>query len=170
MSLVTVEELRALVNSSLGDADLQEVIERVEFELAARIGAAQDDNNSVTISQTLHGKGQRNLFVKNEIGSVESIVEDGITLDSSQYRFWAAGMIERLPAGSYWGQVCVVTFKPVDDRPARKTAIIDLARLDLNRTAFLSENVAGEYSYTAPQNWEAERLRILRRVGFPVAG
>jgi hypothetical protein len=169
MSLVTIAEARALINTSLGDADLQEVIDRVEAEITARIGAPQDDTYTVSIAKTLQGEGQH-LFLPAEIYSMVSIVEDDVTLASTDYRYWSGGVIERLPEGDSWGDVCVVTYKPADDRPRRKEAIIDLARLALNRTAMQAESVAGEYSYTAPANWEKERRRILKRLAFPVAG
>lgn len=170
MSLTTVAEVRALINTSLGDGDLQVVIDRIEAEINARIGAPQDGDNSVTVVQTLSGYSAKHLFVKSEIGSVSSVIEDGGTLAASDYRSWPGGMIERLPVGNTWGEVVTVTYKPADNRQERKAAVIDLVRIDINRTAMQSENIAGEYSYSAPQNWEAERRRILRRLAFPVAG
>lgn len=170
MSLVTVAQVRALINSSMTDEQMQEVIDRVEDEITARIGAPQDDNNTVTVVKTLAGEGE-NLFMPSEIGSVVSIVEDDVILDSTEYRTWAGGVLERLPWGrARWGCVCVVTYKPADDRKRRAGVIIDLVRIELNRTAMRSESVAGEYSYNAPENWEAERRRIMRRIAFPVVG
>jgi hypothetical protein len=63
--------------------------------------------------------------------------------------------------------VITVTYKPYDDREQRKEAIIDLARLTLERTAMKSESIAGEYSYTAWEGgWDAERVKVMRRLGF----
>lgn len=169
MSLVTIAQARALINTSLEDTDLQEVINRVEAEVTARIGEPQNDENTTTIVETLGGEGE-NLFVRNEIGSVVSIVEDDVAMTATDYRIWTGGVIERLPSGQNWGEVCVVTFKPADDHLRRAAAIIDILRIDLARTAMESENIAGEYSYQAPKNWDAERKRIIRRVAFPVLG
>jgi hypothetical protein len=174
MSLVTVAQARALINTSLSDANLQVVIDRVEAEFTARIGEPQNDANSVTITKTLPGEGE-NIFLPSEIGSVVSIVEieDGTTettLVSTDYRVWGCGVIERMPEGTHWEDQVRVTYKPTDDRLRRAGAIIDVVRLDLNRTAMNSESIAGEYAYTAPQNWEAVRRRIIRRVAFPVVG
>lgn len=169
MSLVTVAKARALINSSLGDDDLQDVIDRVEAEVSFRIGAPQDDSGTVTVTRTVPGQGE-NIFMPSEIASVVSVTEDSVALASTEYRIWHGGVLERLPEGTFWGRVCVVVYKPEDDRLVRTSAIIDLVRLDLNRTAMESESVAGEYSYKAPANWEQERRRILRRVAFPVCG
>jgi hypothetical protein len=168
MSLVTVLETRALVQTDLSDDQLQEVIDRVEAEIIARIGAPQDDDGSVQITKRLQG-GTDNVYLPVEIGEVVSVVEDGLSLIADEYRVWAGGVLERLPGG-VWGQLVVVTFKPADDRPQRKAAIIDLVRLDVNRTAMARESIAGEYAYDAPANWEAERRRIIRRLTFTVAG
>lgn len=168
MSLVTLAQARALIQTDLSDEDLQEVIDRVEAEIARRIGEPQNDGGTVQNVKQLHG-GTENLYLPVEIGEVVSIVEDGVTLIADEYRVWPGGVIERLPGGR-WGHLVVVTFKPADDRPERAGAIIDLVRLDLSRTAMKSENVAGEYSYQAPANWEAERRSIMKRLTFTVAG
>lgn len=165
-SLVSVDEAQALLNSSLSETDLQAVIDRAEAEITARIGEPQNDGGTVQIAKTLGGEGGE-LFLPSEIASVVSIVEDGATLTSDEYQIWGGGVLERLPPGAGWGSRIVVTYKPADDRPRRKTAIIDLVRLDLNRTALQAESVAGEYSYTA-SDWEVERKRILKRLAFPV--
>jgi hypothetical protein len=168
MSLVTPDDVRVLINTSLSNDDLQAVIDRVESEITTRIGAPQNDGGTVQLVKTLRGEGEY-LFLPTEIMSILSIVEDGTALASTDYRTWSGGVIERLPYGGHWGDVCVVTYKPADDRERRIAAAIDLVRLDLNRTAMQSESVAGEYSYSAV-DWEKERRRILRRVCFPVGG
>jgi hypothetical protein len=164
-SLVSTDDVRALVKTSLTDVQLQAVIDRIEADITSRIGAPQDDEGSVELTETLEG-GMENLFVRREVSSVSSIVEDTVTLTATDYRTWAGGVIERLPEDTHWGDVCVVTYKPTDERPQRTQAIIDLARLVIERTAMGAESVAGEYSYTAPPNWEAELRRVIRRLTF----
>jgi len=101
-----------------------------------------------------------------EIYAVVSVTEDGNALASSEYQTWAGGVIERLPSESYWGDRTVVVYKPTDDRKKRTQVIIDLVRLVLERTAMKSENIAGEYSYTAPDNWDHEFRSAMRRLLF----
>ena len=173
MSLVSTAEVRARINTSLGDVALQAVIDRIEAEITARIGAPQDDTGNVTITRTVEGEAEC-VFMPSGIASIVSIVEWEDELSSytpavSEYRVWSnSGVIERLPEGTNWEDKVVVVYKPQDDRLRRAGAILDLVRLDLNRTAMVSESVAGEYSYTAPANWEKERRLILRRLAFPV--
>lgn len=89
-SLVGPAEVRALVKTSLTDAQLQEIIDRVEFDITSRIGAPQDDGNLVQVAETMEGEGE-NLFTQVEIGSIVSIVEDTVTLTADDYRTWGGG-------------------------------------------------------------------------------
>jgi hypothetical protein len=162
-SLVSPATVKAIVKTSLTDAQLQVVIDRIEAEITARIGAPQDDGGTVSVVQTLEG-GTKVLFLPTEILSVVSIVEDDVTLASSDYRTWSGGDIERMPVGTRWGEVCVVTYKPTDNRSLRTQVIIELARLDIERTAFQAESVS-DYSYTAPK-WDEDRKKQFRRLMF----
>jgi hypothetical protein len=173
MSLVTIAEVRALISTELVDDDLQVIIDRVESHVTGKVGAPQDDTGNVQIVKTLAGDGP-NIFLPNEIASIVSIVEvdegSTYTLNAYEYRTWGGGVIERLPEDSNWEDQVIVTYKPVDDRPQRKSAIIDLLRLELNRTTFTSESIAGEYAYSGAVDFEKERKRIMRRLGFQTAG
>lgn len=161
MTLVSVDEVRALVNTPLTDAQLTEVIERIEAEVTRRIGPPQDDTGTVTHTVSGYGEGDA-FFLPGEAEEIVSVEEDNQPLTSDEYRYYAGGALERLGARHWFGQVEVV-YKPVDDRAARKQAIIDLVRLTLARTAMQSESVGGEYSYQAPV-WDEEMRKVLRRV------
>lgn len=166
MSLVTAAEAKKQINTPLSDADLQVIIDRIESQITARIGAPwADDNTPASAVKTLRGEGTC-LFLPTAIHAVTSIVEDGATLASSDYQIWGAGVIERLPLDSNWGDRCVVTYQPADDREKRTQVIIDLLRLTLERTAMKAESIAGEYSYTAPDNWDAEFRKAMKRLVF----
>ena len=165
MSLVTVAEARALVNTGLLDADLQVVIDRIEADITSKVGAPQTDVYATEVVKTLRGEGE-NLFLPTEIYSVVSIVEDTVTLTADQYQTWGGGVIERLPMGTGWGDRVVVTYKPADDRSVREGVIIDLLRLTLNRTGMKSESIAGEYSYTAFDSSDGEYRKVMKRLMF----
>lgn len=165
MSLVTVANARALINTGLSDNNLQIVIERVEEQVTARVGAPQTDAYATTIVKTMRGEGE-NLFMPTDIYSVVSIVEDQVTLTSDEYRTWGGGVIERLPMGTLWGDRVVVTYTPADDRKVRSQVIIDLVRIVLERTAMAQEDVAGEYSFVSPDNWDRAFNKAMRRLTF----
>ena len=164
-SLVSPSDARALINTGLTDPILQTVIDRVEAQITERIGAPQTDAMETTIAKVLPGEGEF-LFMPTEIYAVVSITEDGNALSSDQYQTWAGGVIERLPSDSHWGGRNTVVYKPSDDRKKRSQVIIDLVRLVLERTAMKGENIAGEYSYTAPDNWDDEFRKAMRKLYF----
>jgi len=164
-SLVSPTDVRALVKTSLTDPELQDVIDRIEAQVSARIGQPQDDSMTTTITKTFRGEGYY-LFMPTEIHAVVSIVEDSTTLTGDEYQTWAGGVIERLPSESYWGDRITVTYKPTDDRKVRSQVIIDLARIVIERTAMQSESVGGEYSYTAPEDWDAQFNQAMKRLLF----
>lgn len=165
-TLVTPADVKALVHTSLSDANVQKVIDRVEAQINEKIGAPwSGDDAPVEFVKTLRGEGTC-LFLPTDIHAVVSIVEDGVTLSADQYQVWGAGVIERLPIGSGWGNRVVVTYEPVDDRLKRTEVIINLVRLVIERTAMESENIAGEYSFTAPENWDAEFRKAMKKLQY----
>jgi len=164
-SLVTIAQARALINTSLSDENLQMIIDRVEAQVTQKIGAPQTDAFATEVVATLRGE-HVSLFLPTEIYAVSSIIEDLVTLTTDQYQTWGGGVLERLPAGTNWGKRCVVTYKPADDRLKRTEVIISLVRLVIERTAMKSENIAGEYSYTAPDNWDAEFRKAMKKLMF----
>jgi len=164
-SLVSPAEVRALIKTGMSDANLQIVIDRVEAEITEKIGAPQTDAYATQVVRTKRGEGQ-NLFMPTEIYSIVSIVEDSVTLNAEEFQTWGGGVIERLPIGTTWGDRCVVTYKPADDRAKRKTVIIDLVRLILNRTGLKYESIGGEYAYTAFDNWDDEFRKAMKRLMF----
>jgi len=166
MSLLSVSECRALINTSLTDNQLQAVIDRAEAEVTVRVGAPQNNDGTVSNTFTLSG-GLPHLFLPAEIASVVSVNANGVMLTADEYQIRVGGMLERKPFTKLWEDPVTVVVRLRDDRAERKTVIIDLVRLDLNRTAFQAESVGGEYSYSA-FGWERERTRILRRLQYPL--
>lgn len=166
-SLVSSSVAKKQINTSMLDADLQSIIDRIEADITARIGAPwAGDEVPSELTKTMRG-GNPSLFMPTGIYSVTSIVEDGAALAVSDFRVWGnGGVIERLPIGTTWGTVCIVTYKPVDDRFKRIPVIIDLVRITLERTDMQSENIAGEYYYSAPKDWDDQYRKTIKRLIF----
>lgn len=169
MSVLTVSELRTRVETAVTDGSLQALIDRIEAEIAGRIGAAYTDDETI-ITEEHRGDG-RNLYLKRKVLTIDTVTEyssmeaTGVTLtENDDFITWSSrGMLERF---GNWGWRVIVEYVPTDDRIKWKEAVIDVARIDLARTPMQSESVAGEMSYTAPANWEYEREKALRRLMF----
>lgn len=171
MAVIGVGDVRALVRSALNDAQLQLVIDREQAALERRLGAAYVDAVT-TLTQIRRGEGGH-VFLPRRILTVSSVTERrsvdyaAETLAASNYFIHAgSGMLERLPQGQRWGEIVTVTYVPADDRAEWRAALLELVRLQLARTALKSESIAGEYSYTAADDWDADRAKLLRRLGF----
>lgn len=180
MSLVTIAEARALLKTALTDSELQDVINRAEVDVTRLYGAHPD--GVTTVTEILRG-GETNLYLRRRIAAVTTVVEtsggSSTTLTAGwtdDYYVWGAGgYLERRSPGvladtlgaAIWGELLTVTYLPYDDRAERRAVIIDLVRLALERTAMKSESVAGEYSYTAPDDWEASKNAVLQRLALP---
>jgi len=199
MSLLSVDDLRALVPSPLTDDQLEILIDRVEAEITDAIGVPQNAGGTAEITRIIEG-GDANLFLRRPIASVTTLTEysgltdttgTALTEDEEFYVWHHEGRIQRvggdLPRAApsvlsvfhmteaefsgtsgagYWGSHAEVVYRPTDQRDLRRGAIIDLCRIWLSRTALMSESVAGEYSYQAPSNWDAEKRRVMRRLSF----
>lgn len=171
MSLVSVDDLKALVTTPLTNAQLQVIIDRVEADVTDKIGAPYAD--ALELVEVATPAGSRlNVYTRRPIEAISSITEkrsmtaDTETVVTTAYYTWAdQGRIERID-GLEWGPLVTITYRPTDQREKRRAAIIDLVRLHLQRTAMMSEDVAREYSYEAPDNWEAELRKVVRRLAF----
>lgn len=174
-NLVSAATFKALTPVAVADADLDAVIGRAEAELTAELGAPYTDGLELT---EIRNGGGSSVFVRRQIGALVSVTEADtwIDADATEYELtagagfvlWAGqGRLERIGDRDTWRDKVTIVYTPADDTAAWQRAIIDLARLDLARSAFRSESVAGEYSYQAPPSWERERAAIKRRITFP---
>lgn len=168
----TMTEIRAEIETPLTDAELQSVADRMQARLERAFGPAWTDA-STTVTES-HPGYRRSIFLRRRISSVVSVTEYSSLLDitgtavvegESFFAWLNEGRLERMTAK--WGARITVVYKPQDDRDRWKDAIIDLVRLRLARTAVKRESVGGEYSFEAPDSWDREEAKVLRRAGFP---
>lgn len=179
MSLVNIADLRALVNTSLTDPQLQNIIDREEAVIVRAYGEHYVDADT-PVEESIAGNRQRSVYLRRKFIAINDVYETlylGSTeyhLDPSLYHLWVReARLERLPSlaqanalgipGGLWGAVVRVVYVPYDDNAERAEVIIELVRLAIERTAMRSENIAGEYSYSAP-DWNVQRTQLLRRL------
>jgi len=170
-NLVSAATVKAQVKTSLADEELDAVIARIEAEITEAIGAPYV-NESTTITETVRGKA-KNIYLNRPILSVSSVTEytqlsdttGNALTENEEFYVWAGqGRIERIY--NIWAEMVEVEYVPQDQRKKRTQVIIDLVRIELERTAMFQESVGGEYSFTAPSNWERERQRVMGRLRF----
>jgi hypothetical protein len=170
MSLLSLTECRATVNTGVSDTNLQAIIDREEADLVDRLGDAGDGTTARTETVAI-ASGSSNVYLSRRIASVTSVEEAApggsySTVAATAYEVWSAqGIVERVN-GAWAGRVRV-TYVPTDERPRWKRALIELVRIALERTAMQEESVAKEFSYVAPPDWEAARSNIYRTLVLP---
>jgi len=170
MAILTVEEFRAFVTTTLSDAAIQILLDAAE-ELI--VGFAGDD---ATATELIDG-GHRRLALQRRASSITSITETPwnstvvTTLAASDYRLRAEGyVIERLSTGtnprSYWSGLVTVTFDPDGTDALRKAVQLDLVKLDINLDTNLRSHTIGDFSETFANDSSPDSLRadILARL------
>lgn len=163
--IVDVNEVKALVSTDMEDIDIQRVIDRVQHEMELTLGPFQTVGLDQTVTEVQYG-GLQKIFLKRKISSVSSVDEDGeaLTEDTGFLTWPDIAMLERLPRGSVFGTVVTITYVPIYEAEW-KTALIDLVRVEIDKTAFNSESVGQDYRYDA-KDWATERRKIMRRLEF----
>ncbi len=167
--LLTAEEFKAQVQTALADPVLQRIIDLEDSEITRLYGVHFSSTVGFKVTETKDGRRKKILFFRRRITSIVKITEDAVILDNTNNDVWrlnSLGFIERLPEGSGWGTTVIVEYVPENDNDLRTSVLIELTRIAINHTAYQSESVAGEYSYTvaASGNWEEVRAQQLKRL------
>lgn len=144
---VFTADVRALVESPLGDADLERVIARAEARLAAEIGPLTGERTEVfTI---VSGDAYRSLRLRRTTNAVTLTTNGDASADfrvSSDSRTviplsadaWALG---------YWTGVVEITYTP-NDIDLVTSAVIDMVRATVTSPGDFQSETIGDYSYT----------------------
>lgn len=170
--LLTAGEYKDLVPTNLADSVVDSVIAREQAAIERLLGAAYD-GSALMETHVQEPFSGNSLYLRRRVASVSSVSEQrtafsaAVTLvaNTEYLALPMQGRLLRLGGGD-WGSIVVVTYVPVDDSEEWRRALVDLVRLSTSRTGLKSENVAGEYSYTAFGNPEAERSKVLQGLGF----
>lgn len=173
MSVLTVSELQARIDTPVSDAALSALLERIEADIKKAIGNPYTDATT-DITESHRRPPGKSLYLRRPILTVSSVTEytdlsstTGTTLtEGTNFYVWAdEGRLERILGGT-WAVRTDVVYVPQDDRPAWREAELDIARIALSRSALKQESVGGEYSFTAPDSWEAEAQKVIGRLLF----
>lgn len=157
-SLVTLDEVRAVVETSLGDVDLGAVIDREEAWLATRIGALSGERTvtywpGVLDWRPVPERERSDVFLPGTDGplflsrrTTSVVVTDaGVSVAAADLRFVPdSGLIRRLRG--YWAGPVTVAFSPADTAEVKRV-VIELVRGTLSETGHDAESI-GDYSYT----------------------
>jgi hypothetical protein len=131
--ILTVDEIRAYVDTDLDDASLQRLVDSAEEAIVAYAGPPGE------VTQLVDG-GVGRLALARPASAMTTVTESRgtttTTLDADDYRIRADGyVLERLntgtnPRSTWYGQISL-TYTPVADTATREAVQIELVRIDL---------------------------------------
>ncbi len=164
MTTVSLATIRTLVQTSLSDGELQTIIDRVEGMIEERIGAVQNEAGTVELTEAGLVSARGEIFTAQPIASITSMTIGGeaVTVADLVSVYYKSGYIPAI-SGVYPTNAYTIVYKPTYRKNKYESVVIDLVRLELAKTAMKSENVAGEYTYQAP-DWPVEAKKILSRL------
>jgi hypothetical protein len=141
MSLTTVLDVRALVETAIGDDDLQDVIDREEARLARRIGPLTGER-TVVIPRPPYNQPIR-LYRAATAATVE---DNGTEVDVTVHGGYIYRGADTYTPLTYWVGPVSLTYTPDDELEVR-AGVIEMVRAALTASPYQSESIDG-YSYT----------------------
>jgi hypothetical protein len=156
-TVVTVDQVKALVATDLSDSDLEDVIAREEAWLARRIGALTGERTMLCYIAA--PDLDMPLYLTRPTDEV-TVDDDEIELEPSQVRLLGNGTIVERADAHWTGPTVSVTFTPNDDLEVERV-IIELVRIGVSTTPFESERI-GEYSYSRGTGSAVRSAALLR--------
>lgn len=167
MSTLQLDEARAVITTSLSDADLQEVIDREEAWLARRIGPLDGSRTETFI--TTDGDEVLQLQRPTTFASLIVTDESGAVSDMA-LRGWS----DLVPGDHAWDTSVEVEYTP-DDEPEVKRAAVTLVRLAVTESGYQAESAQGrsatvDHTMRRKMRWEAWRglLRPAQPQSMPI--
>lgn len=159
MAILSVEDFREHVSTTLEDDAVQRLLDAAEAEILRYAG------DPGAASEVYTGQG-RYITLARPAASVSSITETRYTttttLAADDYFLYPSGLIlERLTGGTnssrYWRGRSVVTYVPRDDADIRVGVQLDLVNLALNFEPGKGMEVIGSWTEQFSQAAEANR-------------
>lgn len=173
MSLVTTDQVRALVDTDLSDDDLQAVIDREEASLARVIGPLEGERTQ-TVYPDQHPETATLPVILQRPTDAVAVQDNGLALDATAYRLHPDGRtVERTATWAWWVGPAAFTYTPNDTLEVERV-VIELTRLTVTETGYLSETI-GEYTYSRGARGgslnptEAARKKLIQTLMPPLA-
>lgn len=182
MTLLTVDELREHISTSLVDDAIQRLLDDAEAAITAYAGPAYED--LMDPLEELVSGGSARISVSRPIGSIDSVTErDGwstpVFLETDDWEQTSRFTLGRLRYGtnrwSVFRDPVRIAYFPVDDTATRKMVQVELIKLEIAFNPALSSETVGAWTqtYTASNRsypeWRNDILgRLVETAGFVV--
>jgi hypothetical protein len=157
MSLISVEEVGAIMATGLEADALQAVIDREEAWLAAKIGPLVGERTETLRPVSRYQPILLQRPTDAGSGGDLSVVDGGTELTSDQFVLRGTAVIARVGT---WGSIVEPTYTPTDEELVRRV-LLELVRLTVTSSPYQSESTEG-HSYTRPTDLERQRAQLAR--------
>lgn len=150
MTLLTVDELKEHITTSLGDDAVQRLLDDAEAQIVAYAGDVDE-------AVELVSGGSHRISVSRPIDSVTSIVErvgwtTPVTLAVDDWELDGPFILNRLRTGTNqshnWRGPVRVTYAPVDDTATREIVQVELIKLEVANNPGLASETVGAWTQT----------------------
>ena len=168
--LLTVDEARLFITTSLGDDALRLLLDASEEVIADQAGPlASDDGMTPAVE---HHRVHGDLIVLHgRATAITSVVEGDTTLAADDYALGGTGTaLRRLDSGTnpaaYWLGEVVVTYTPRGNIASRQTAQVQLVNLYVSYRPGVSSQTIGPWSevYSQMSTLLGQRQDILSAI------
>jgi hypothetical protein len=195
-SVTSVAQVRALVSTSMSDADLQGVIDREEAALARQVTALAGDRTQTwfvgdqsamglyrdsltTLPFSGRGPFMGAWMTVDRMGPLSLlrptdavvVTDNGVTVADDDIRLLRGGTQVERASGGWQGPIVTVAYTPNDALEVARV-VIELCRLTLTETGYQSERI-GEYQYdrgAKPAGADPRRALVRSLMPHPAKG
>ncbi len=175
--ILTVEEARTSIPTSLSDDDLRRLLDAAEETIDKVCGRlSQNENQPVTSVHKPSTYGEM-LLLAQRATEIVAVYEGSTLLSADDYELRPSGTIlhrngDGTNPRSYWSSPVTVTFTPYPDVNTRAVAQLELVRLDIAFNPGLNSQSIGPWSesYNAGKPYPQQRDEILESINPPFVG
>ncbi len=175
MPLLTVEQLREHIKTTLADDAVQRLLDANEAEIIRRFGSG------TTVTETLYPLGHGYLFLSWPAAAITTVSETryGVTtvLAVNDYSHAAGShILRRLDTGtnSYWAwDLVTITYTVTDATAERRRVLIRITQFDIENRPGIGSQSTADQSISYSSRLEDERdeaFNALRAATGPVIG
>ena len=173
-ALITPNQAREHIDTDLGDASLQRIINAADAEITRRYGEHLTANEVFPL-----GIGRDQLYSDRRITSITSVTEawpgtdqEIVLVATDDYVLQGKRTIRRVsggsPGGIFFAPIVKVVYIPFDDTARRTMVTVELVRLAVNSLGIVSSDLGD--AKIVMLNQAREREEIMRPLASSIMG
>lgn len=163
---VTIQDLRARVETDLDDPTLQRILDAGVKAIERAAGSATEEVETRVCTNSAFIATTRPVVSVTSVEEYRRVRSDPVTLSANDYRLVGEYRLLRLTDGDngapWWGQQVTLTYIPEVDEEVRDRVTLDIAQVDIEFRAYEREK-SGDWE-GEQKEYKARRRALLRQV------